>query len=338
MIYKNFLLIAFIFASLVAYATEPLKFNKNGDFKIVQFTDVHYKPEKQAQSDTAILLIERVLKAEKPDLVVFSGDLAWGKPVFECFDKVLEPVIKSSTPWAFVFGNHDDEQGATRTEIMDYLITKPYCYAQAGPKSLKGVGNYILEVKGAEDKTIQSLLYFLDSNSYNNQYKGVGWSYDWFGLDQVQWYTDESNAYTKSHDGVPYPSLAFFHIPLVEYAMMTSLPEKGGIIGSNKEKECNGKINTGMFAAMLQGGDVMGMFVGHDHDNDYIGVMQDMAMAYGRFSGGNTVYNNLGQNGARIINLKEGDRGFSTYIRLLDGSTIYPVTYPDSFVKEEKAK
>lgn len=59
-----------------------------------------------------------------------------------------------------------------------------------------------------------------------------------------------------------------------------------------------------MFAAMKEAGDVMGMFVGHDHDNDYAVMWKDILLAYGRFTGGNTEYNHL-PNGARIIVLDE---------------------------------
>ena len=46
-----------------------------------------------------------------------------------------------------------------------------------------------------------------------------------------------------------------------------------------------------MFAAMYEGGDVMGMFAGHDHDNDYSVMWHGILLAYGRFGGGNTEYN-----------------------------------------------
>lgn len=312
------------------YGQAKLSFNNNKDFKIVQFTDVHYRPGKIA-SDTAIILIEEVLKAEKPDLVIFTGDLAWGKPAKTCFDEVLKPVINQKIPWAFVFGNHDDEQEWTRKQIMDYLVQQPYCYAQHGDKYLKGESNYTLEINQSEKDSTALLLYFMDSGSYNNSVSGVGKSYDWFSLDQINWYSQQSAAYTKENNNQPYPALAFFHIPLFEYAVMTAQENKGGIIGHKNEKECNAKLNTGMFAAMAQAKDVMGTFVGHDHDNDYIGLYNGIALAYGRYSGGNTVYNNLGLNGCRVINLKENQKGFDTYIRLLGGEIIYPVKFPSDF-------
>lgn len=330
---KSILTILLILTAYPIYAQHNLKFNQQGEFKIVQFTDVHYKPG-AIQSDTAIMLINEVLEAEKPDLVVFTGDLAWAEPAKECFDKVTRPVIKHKTPWAYVNGNHDNEQGWTRTQIMDYLVTKPYCMAQHGDKNLKGEGNYILEIRSSQNQDeISALFYFLDSGSYNKSYPDVGWSYDWFDQAQVTWYRNQSAAYTTQNNGTPYPALAFFHIPLAEYPLMSA--DSTAIIGHKKEKECNGKINSGMFAAMLESKDIMATFAGHDHDNDYIGNYYGIALAYGRYSGGNTVYNNLGLNGSRIINLKEGKREFSTYIRLRGGEKLFNVNYPDDLIKKK---
>jgi hypothetical protein len=71
---------------------------------------------------------------------------------------------------------------------------------------------------------------------------------------------------------------------------------------------------------MLTAGDVMGVFVGHDHDNDFVADWKGIALGYGRFSGGNTEYNNLPEgNGARVIVLKENTRDFTSWIRLRSG-------------------
>jgi len=323
----------FIFTLFVLFSfsinaqKQSLKFNSNGKFKIIQITDVHYQ-KNNPESVVAIKLLNEVLDAEKPDLVVFTGDIIYSKPVKEGLDDVFNTVIKRKIPWAYVFGNHDHEQGMNLQEIMDFVTPKPYCLAQAGDKSLKGVGNYILEVKGSDNDSIKSVLYFFDSGAYT-PIKGLG-TYDWFAFNQIEWYKKESAAYTKENKGNPYPALAFFHIPLAEYPLMKA-EKYDQLIGSKDEKECNGKLNTGMFAAMREAGDVMGTFVGHDHDNDYIGDYYGIYLAYGRFSGGNTEYNNLGKNGCRVIELQEGQRTFSTYIRLLGGEKLYPVEYPATF-------
>ncbi|GAB6007589.1 metallophosphatase [Bacteroidia bacterium] len=331
---KTFVALLMLAVTVMGYGQKPiLKFKSNGNFKIVQFTDVHYK-KLMKESEVAIQLINEVLDTEKPDLVVFTGDIIWAKPVFEGLDDVFDPVSRRGIPWAYVFGNHDDEFGVSRQQLMDYATRKPYCLAQAGDKSLSGVGNYILEVRNAaKPDSIGSLLYFFDSGAYT-PIKEIG-GYDWLRLNQVNWFSEQSAAYTKANNNNPYPALAFFHIPLAEYPIMKN-SENAQIIGSKDEKECNGRINTGMFAAIRQAGDVMGTFVGHDHNNDYIGEYFGIYLAYGRYSGGKTVYNDLGKNGCRVIELKEGKHEFSTYIRLLGGEKLYLVHYPETFKKAEK--
>lgn len=312
-----------------------LKFNKEGKFKIVQFTDVHYQKDTLA-SETAIKLINEALDKEKPDLVVFTGDIVFSRPAKEGLDDVFAQVIKRKIPWTYVFGNHDDEYNVTRQQLMDHAMQKPYCLAQAGDKALEGVGNYIIEVKNSTNDQVGALLYHFDSGAYSPIKEIRG--YDWFNFNQVDWYRAQSAAYTKENGDKPLPALAFFHIPLAEYAIMKA-EKYDQLIGNKDEKECNGVLNTGMFAAMRMAGDVMGTFVGHDHNNDYIGEYQGIYLAYGRFTGGNTVYNDLGLNGCRVIELEEGKHEFSTYIRLRGGEIIYPVHYPTTFApKAEEVK
>lgn len=321
----------FLFPSLLQAQDVSLNFNSNGSFKIVQFTDIHYK-HFNSNSATAIELIKEVLDAEKPDLAVFTGDIIWAEPVKEGLDVVFAPVIERGIPWAYVFGNHDNEFGWSNQEIMDYVMQKPYCLAEPGDLDIKGVGNYTLEVKDKDSKTTKALLYFFDSGSYAPI--GNAGYYNWLDLSQINWYRKTSAAYTSANADQPYPALAFFHIPLAEYQLMRTAKD-ARIIGENREPEGNGKLNSGMFAAMRHGGDVMGVFVGHDHDNDYVGEYYGLCLGYGRYSGGKTVYNNLGKNGCRVIELKEDKREFTTYIRLMGGDILYPVEYPATFAVEK---
>lgn len=319
---------------------KKLNFNKDKKFKIIQFTDIHYKPGNES-SIAALALLGEAIDAEKPDLVVITGDLIWADPAKQCLDDVLAPIVERKVPWTYVFGNHDAERSMTREQIMDYVTKMPYCFAEAGPANIKGIGNYIVELNSSNGKELESVLYFFDSGDYT-KYKNsyvtenkVG-NYDWFGFDQIAWYRDNSRAYTAKNGGEPLPGLAFFHIALPEY---TTMAKGGKIIGTRGENECPGLLNPGMFTAMRECGDVMGTFVGHDHDNDYIGVYNDIALAFGRYSGGKTaVYNNLGLNGCRVIELTEGSRTFSSYIRLLGGEKLYPITYPDTFKELNKSE
>lgn len=57
------------------------------------------------------------------------------------------------------------------------------------------------------------------------------------------------------------------------------------------------------------------------HDNDYLASHYGIVLGYGRFSGGKTTYIDL-QPGARLITLYEGEKTFTSYIRLKDGRVI----------------
>ena len=148
----------------------------------------------------------------------------------------------------------------------------------------------------------------------------------------MAWYRTQSQAYTQAHDGKPLPALAFFHIPLPEFAQAAQT-EGNVLIGRRLEKTCPPVLNSGMFCAMREGGDVMGVFCGHDHDNDYTTLYYDIVLGYGRFSGGNTEYNHLHQ-GARVIVLHEGERTFDTWIRTRKGDVEARTTYPTSYYKD----
>ena len=173
----------------------------------------------------------------------------------------------------------------------------------------------------------------MDSHSYSPMKDVDG--YNWFTFDQIAWYRNQSAAYTAANNGQPLPAVAFFHIPLPEYNEAAE-DENAILRGTRMERACAPKINSGMFTAMKESGDVMATFVGHDHDNDYAVMWKGILLAYGRYTGGNTVYNHL-PNGARVIELNEGTRTFTSWIRL-KGEVIDKVSYPASFVKDDWRK
>ena len=103
----NLIVICVMFVFQLGAQTLPLKFHKDKTFKIVQFTDVHYCYNKQDTSQLALDCINSVLDAEKPDLVIVTGDLIFSPPAIPGLAKVLEPIIKHNVPYAIAWGNHD---------------------------------------------------------------------------------------------------------------------------------------------------------------------------------------------------------------------------------------
>ena len=182
-----------------------LRFNDDGNFKIVQFTDVHYRYGWEA-SKTAIENITTVIETEKPDLVVFTGDVICDKPAREGLDAVLSTVDRLGVPFVLTQGNHDDEQDISHEEIYKYIQK----YKNNIPTSS---GDAVLEV--SDGIKTAAALYVFDSNAYA-QIAGIG-TYGWIKLEQINAYAAESRRLTEANGGTPLPALAFFHIPLPEY-------------------------------------------------------------------------------------------------------------------------
>ena len=304
--------------------TSTLRFNNEKKFKIVQFTDIHWiygNPD----SDVAGVRMREVLDAERPDLVVFTGDLIFAKPAAKALDKALEPVVERGIPFAVTWGNHDDEQDMTRAELSAYISQKRGNLTST-TKGISGQTNYTLTVKSSVGDKTAAVVYVFDSNSYSPIERVKG--YDWIKHDQVQWYINRSRAFTAANGGKPLPALAFFHIPLPEYREATQ-NQNIYMVGTRKEMACAPEVNTGLATAMLEAGDVKGVFVGHDHVNDYVVDWNGILLGYGRYTGGKTVYHDIpGGNGARVIELTEGSDAIHTWIRIAGGKIINEVHFP----------
>jgi hypothetical protein len=331
----------FTFSSNNKTAKPILKFKPDGKFKIVQFTDIHFQYGSY-RSDSALVLMKTVLEKEKPDLVVLTGDVVCSKNSPKAWLSLSKIFIEAKVPWAVTLGNHDPEAkyDTNKEEIMETIVGLPYSLTERGPNDIPGEGNYILEVRSSSSAKTEALLYFFDSHM-GFQPKGELGSYEWITFDQIDWYRKKSRTFTERNGGVPYPSLAFFHIPLPEYKEVLG---KNTTIGIQQESVCSPDLNSGMYTAMLESKDVMGIFVGHDHDNNYIGYLRGISLAYGNVTG-RQCYGKIGR-GARVIELYEGERKFDTWILKLyecdrDKGTWIPtydyekkffVTYPDSFI------
>ncbi len=301
---KLFLALVSLCMTVFCFAQKSeLRFNKDGKFKIVQFTDVHFKYKNPA-SDIALERINQVLDEEQPDFVIFTGDVVYSAPADKGMLQVLEQVSKRKLPFVVTFGNHDNEQGMTREQLYDIIRQVPGNLMPDRGSVLSP--DYVLTVKASSDaKKDAAVLYCMDSHSYSPLKDVKG--YAWLTFDQVNWYRQQSAAYTAQNGGKPLPALAFFHIPVPEYNEAAS--DENAILRGTRMEE---------------------------HDNDYAVMWKGILLAYGRFTGGNTEYNHL-PNGARIIVLDEGARTFTSWIRQKDG-IVDKVTYPASFVKDDWTK
>jgi len=177
-----------------------LRFRQDGSFTIVQLADVHWH-NGEPEDLRSRRLIERILDAERPDLVALTGDIVGGydsRDPADAYRQVVAPIEARAIPWASVFGNHDDEGNLSRLDLLAVKQSCAWCLTERGPEDVTGVGNYVLRVRSREDDSLAAALYWLDSGSYNSH--GVG-DYAWIAWDQIAWYRAASR--TLAAERVP---------------------------------------------------------------------------------------------------------------------------------------
>ncbi|MFD2924865.1 metallophosphoesterase [Halobacillus naozhouensis] len=325
-----------LFSGNTAYAAKndhaKLQFNQDGKFKIVQFNDTQ---DDEHIDRRTIELMEKVLDSEKPDLVVLNGDnisIGCETPteMKQAMNNVAQPMEQRSIKWAVTFGNHDEDStpksGLDEEDMLDVYISYKHNVNTRGPKDTTGTGNMNLLIKNSKGNKAAFNLWLLDSGRYapktiaGQDFSGYP-TWDWLRFNQVSWYYETSKKIEQQW-GRKVPSLVFIHIPLWEHRYMwfasvdgrtaddhAKAVKKHSITGERNEDECPGPFNSGLFSAMLERGDVKGVFCGHDHINTYAGNYYGIMLGYagstgfGAYGLSGSEKNRL--RGARVFHLDE---------------------------------
>jgi hypothetical protein len=280
-----------------------LRVRPDGRFVMLQLTDLHLGASAASDRRTRAL-VERVLDAEPPDLVVLTGDILEGSRATRPGASLrhgLGPILERGLPWAPILGNHDDEGRLPRRRVFDLMRALPGCLGRPGPAGVSGVGNYVLRVRGRATPTA-FVLFMFDSHAYAPSGPGT---YAWVRPDQIAWYR-------RCRLDRRVPALAFLHIPLPEWDL--AWREGYARRGRRNETPCSPALNSGLFAAFVERGDVIGAFCGHDHGNDYAATLHGVRLVYGRATGSGGYGLPGFPRGARVIELREGVRSFETRV------------------------
>ncbi len=297
---------------------------ENRFFKIAQITDLHLTSFRNEGPEQATLkLIEEIAEAEKPDLFVCTGDLAWRHDTEPCIREFCRFMDSKKYYWTFAYGNHERDYGPPTRVIENILLESEYCIFDRGPDSVKGQSNYAVGIYNKAER-LRFVLWMLDNCEYTEiRDRQAGESF--IDSSQIDWFTDEKmRLCTEFGDGCR--SLFFFHIPLMEYQEAL---DAGAAMGNCGERICMPFLNTGAFGAMKEMGDVLGVFVGHDHTNDFVADWHGIKLCYGRVTGycdnrrGGYPANGAFERGARIIILdQENVNKLDTYIYLAGGKIL----------------
>lgn len=227
------------------------EFTTDREFKVMQLTDIHigggYMSAKKDKM--ALNAIATMVEAEKPDLIIVTGDMVYPVP-FQAgtFNNMNSTKIFASfmdnlgVYWTIALGNHDSEiySYSSRKSIAKQYASDKYTNSiftmnPQGFDNIDGYGNQLITVYNSQ-KFITQSIYIFDSHSYTDgDYFGIAWKYDNIKQSQIDWYEKkvlDSQEYNKalikekaidtSIDTTIKSnpkSLAFFHIPLPEHKL-----------------------------------------------------------------------------------------------------------------------
>lgn len=312
-----------------------LRFGEDGEFKILIISDTHGSGN--SLLPVAKANIKLLIDREQPDLVMFDGDNTWGmtneKNLEECITDMVEYIESKQIPWGHVYGNHDDE-GDSLTKAVQQKIYESfeYCVSMSGDENLSGVGNYVLPIYASAGDKVVFNVWALDSGSYLSgeeraaylpvvsTYQGYsGSSYDYIHPDQIQWYMSTSQA-MEAYNGEKVPGLMAFHIPLQEFYNAWVNRDALNYTGEKREVVCASEINSGLFAAMVERGDIKAVVSGHDHVNDYMVEYGGIKLCYASTVGNNAYYD-ADMLGGRVFVIHEDEpANVMTYMSYIDES------------------
>lgn len=304
-----------------------LRFNSDHKFKIMQIADTQEIP---AVSPDTLSLINNALDREKPDLAIFTGDQIKGyskkfkkDPVIieSTIDILVEPIAKRNIPFMVTYGNHDAQCGVDNRGQYKFYA-KYDNFISGDLRNSDDVGTADIQIySSTEDKPVFEL-YIIDSHGKAKD--GAG--YAPVDKKQIEWYVSRREQ-LKAENGDYLPSLVFQHIPVPEFFDVIKKVPKGtkGAVPAYGEHEneyfvlndetiaeggfmlespASPDVNTGEFEAMSEKGDVLGIYVGHDHNNSFVVKYKGVDLGYTQGAGFN-VYGPGENRGVRIFELDE---------------------------------
>ena len=144
---------------------------------------------------------------------------------------------------------------------------------------------------------------------------------------QVAWFNRTVDARRRRWGGAPIPALVFVHIPMFEY--QDALKRDFNCFGTSDDGITPTTSNTGLFAALDSAPEVLAVFVGHDHCNDFCCQFGARAvdLCFGRHSGWGGYDCNGYDKGSRVITFQQQplreSAALQTHVRMTNGSVIH---------------
>ena len=284
-------------------------------FKVIQMADLHWDKGTPIEEESAY--IKSIVSREDPDLLVFTGDNVLGADQYVA-KKLYDTIESTGVPYAVTYGNHD-YQGPYSPDFMDSLVTGgAHSLTKIVDDDIHGATNYAVELKNADGSLVWRIN-LIDSGSL--LVESGSYVYDYIRDEQTELYQKLQNDQT--------PNLLFFHIPLYEWAYAYDENEEG-LLGEIHEKATwesrddnfkgqkesypffAGQTHSSIFEAAKEA-NCKGMFVGHDHSNDWVSSYEGVTLGYGVKTGRGLYYSDDPAGGWPRV-------GYASYVLSGDGS------------------
>ena len=283
-----------------------------------------------------------------PDLIFMTGDLVYGSfddqgSMFEWFCKTMDSF---GSPWAPVFGNHDNESARGVLWQCARLEASEFCLFRRG--SVTGNGNYSVGV-AVGDRLVR-VLYMLDSNGCAAATDPLVTKESGIFADQFAFVLETAEK-IKASQGKTVPSFLAFHIPTKEFddaerakgyrkdeksrfTIGVDVPARDGDFGCNANCAKSFAKTEGDFLSLLQSCGADGVFAGHYHTNNSVILHNGVRYVYG-LKTGQYDFHIPGQLGGTLVRL-EDDRFEVSHVHALVPFAPFPggaKFFSDFFVK-----
>ena len=302
----------------MAMTDNGLRVRADGGFRILFLSD--FQETYDAFDPRTLAGVNAVLDAEKPDLVALCGDNCNGPAIHSADElrrylgRMLEPFVRRGIPFCHVNGNHDYDAAVPMEEQLAIYRAMNGCLTGT-VQGIPGTTNFCLPVFSGDGERIVAAVWGLDTGDRIDQVRagleqealvsGVQlpasiWNIVRF--EQQMWYWNRSVELEKEA-GRRVPGVMAMHISPWEFDYMRKC---GGltVTGNTDEPYGLGALNSGVFATVVQRGDIRCICTGHTHTNtcnaEYCGVRM---CSVG--SAGYSAYGEDSLRGGRIIEIDE---------------------------------
>ena len=321
-----------------------IKKQPNKDFVILNLSDPQLKNDEwnEGHEKRKILVttVNRLIEKTKPDMITISGDLSWAGND-RAYAMLADFINGFGLPWAIVWGNHDNQDGA---EYISEMVARYQEYShftyESGDSEL-GNGNYVIAIE-EDNKPVEALI-MMDSHNREPFVTPEGETIRGWGRvnkAQVAWYGEQieelkakgfKDATLILHIpiyGYHYASQAAFvpSINLKEVTVEQSYTDMcwnegyKDSIGVQYEAISSYPAEDGMFDAILEHGITRHVIAGHDHVNNWIIEHEGIKFIYALKTGPGCYWNSV-LNGGTVLKINS-DGVYSVYHEYVDVNTI----------------